>query len=511
MAFAFIYALQNLWPLSIFKFDDLRASNELVKKLPIPENTKRFVFAARDPESKSVGKEKYENVAGNLVLREIFGVGFHEHVLVARRAAKEVGSSFLVLETPSCGRRMVKLLASYMDGAVPKLSISGSDSGAGLQEVQPMVSSQVPPFAQSIYPLLVDLYDIFSDIPSIGRALACSQKMFYDVSRGEAVDARVMSEVYTFQIAVEGLRIALNNAGRLPIKDLGRPDAEFSELPIEDKSYALLAGALQSQTRKFKSMVAVVDASGLAGLRKHWKTPLPEEVKDLVEQLVTNTESDGEVSGHSKWQRLFPNKPVVAVGAGATAALGVASIPKFIPASTFIKIATFKLPASLKLMLTQTQKVTAMAFGNPLGSSKLVVPVLTNSGANATSFFKAAASAEKIRTVVHSVIASVEKTSISAMRTAFYEIMRKRQVQSIGFLPWATFGGSMATCSALLMYGDGIEFAVESLPAAPSIASLGRGIQSLRQASLEVKKTDSSRIQQAIESLMHRFRKVKIQ
>ncbi|KAJ6683261.1 hypothetical protein OIU85_006987 [Salix viminalis] len=73
--------------------------------------------------------------------------------------------------------------------------------------------------------------------------------------------------------------------------------------------------------------------------------------------------------------------------------------------------------------------------------------------------------------------------------------MRQRQVQSIGVLPWATFGCSVATCSALLMYGDGIECAVESLPAAPSIASLGRGIQSLHQASQVVGQTDGTRIQ----------------
>jgi hypothetical protein len=97
------------------------------------------------------------------------------------------------------------------------------------------------------------------------------------------------------------------------------------------------------------------------------------------------------------------------------------------------------------------------------------------------------------------------------MRTAFYEIMRKRQVQPIGVLPWTAFGCSVATCSALLMYGDGIECAVESLPAAPSIASLGRGIQSLHQASQVVVQTDGTRIQTSIESLMNRLRKVKMQ
>ncbi|KAM2197130.1 hypothetical protein ACFX1Q_000579 [Malus domestica] len=47
-----------------------------------------------------VNKERSEDIAGNLVLQEIFGVGFHGHFLAAKRVAQEVGSSFLVLELP---------------------------------------------------------------------------------------------------------------------------------------------------------------------------------------------------------------------------------------------------------------------------------------------------------------------------------------------------------------------------------------------------------------------------
>ncbi|KAF2300150.1 hypothetical protein GH714_009919 [Hevea brasiliensis] len=383
MALAFIYSLQNLWPLSIFKFDDLRASNGLVSKLSIPENIKRFVYAVRDPESQSViyilsvqnlsersaidaeclireirpeavvvqvsssalcqiqseegelgnnieepvptsffgvikrcfidkiSKDKYENVAGKLVLKEIFGIGFYGHIMAAKRVAREVGSSFLLLETPlvqtsvvddsssevdtesvvrglvsslipqklgsavssSSGKfcltdeihfQMVKLLSPYMEVSMQKLRPSSSVSEAGSKEIHPGSSYLLPPFAQSVYPLLSDLHDIFIDLPSIGRALASSQKMLL------------------------------------------------------------------------------------------WCPP-------------------------------------------------------------------------------------------------------------------------------------------------------------IGFLPWATFGCSIATCSALLMYGDGIECAAESVPAAPSIASLGRGIQNLHQVSQEVEQKDGTRIQKAIESLMYSLRKVKIQ
>ncbi|EEF32632.1 conserved hypothetical protein [Ricinus communis] len=633
MALAFMYSLKNLWPLSILKYDDLKASNELVSKLSIPENTKRFVYAVRDPDSQSViymlsvqnlsqrsaidadclirairpeavvaqvsnsamseiqaeyiefgsnlvdnpvptssfgvikrcfidktSKDKYETVACNLVLKEIFGVGFYGHIMAAKRVAKEIGSSFMLLETPvvqssamdnnsssevdagskvqglvsslvpnnagyfvsSSTKRfrltddvqsqMVKLLSSYMDASLRKLGPSNPVSEVASKEIHAGNAHQVPPFAQSIYPLLLDLHNIFVDISSISRALASSQKMFYDVSRGECVDIEIISEVYTFRIAVEGLRIALTNAGQLPIKSLGKANktkVEFLELPVEDKSSALLAQALQSQTRKFKKIVALVDSSSLAGLRKHWNTSVPPEIQELVGQLASDCDTDEEFTNQTDKKSLFSNKPVMAVGAGATAVLGASSLSKVVPTSTLLKALTFKLPAPLNFVLTQTQKSMAVALGKTLGSSKVVAPGLANSGANATSVLKTAASAEKIRAVVHSMIASVEKTSFSAMRTAFFEIMRKRRVQPIGFLPWATFGCSIATCSGLLMYGDGIECAVECVPAAPSIASLGRGIENLHQASQKVSQTD--RIQKAIELLMYRLRKVKIQ
>ncbi|XP_021894482.1 uncharacterized protein LOC110812114 [Carica papaya] len=481
MAFAFIGSLQTLWPFSLFKFDDLKASDELVRKLSVPETTKRFVFAVRIPESQSViyilsaqnlsersavdadclireirpdvvvaqvgnsalseiqseedelgrgdisfpiptssfevlrrcfvdkaNKQKYENLAGNLVLREIFGICFHGHFLAAKKAAREVGSSFVALESPfviassldnssgqvvgdkvqglvsslvsqtvtpvvlSSSRRFainndiqsgtLKLLSSHMKILDTKLWPSSSISELRLKEVPAIDNYDIPPFAQFIYPLLLDLHNIFTDLPSIGRALAYARKIFSDVNKGEVVDTQIVSEIYTFRVAVEGLRIALNNAGRLPISKIRKSNP---------------------RTCKF-------------------------------------------------WSQY-------------------------------------------------------------------------------NQYFKAVASAEKIRAVTHSVIASAEKTSFSAMRTAFYEIMRKRRVRPIGSLPWATFGSSITVCAGLVLYGDRIECAAESLPAAPSIASLGRGIQGLCQASQAARQTEGNRIQKSIESLMYRLKKVMIQ
>lgn len=623
--------LRNLWPFSLLVFDDLRASSKLVHKLSVPDHTKPFIYAVRQPESRSViyilsvqnlsersaidaeclikvvkpdvvvvqaghsvleeiqhdgsnssndapkpvptssfgvlkrcfldkvCKDEYENVAGNMVLSEIFGIGFHGHFLAAKRAAEEVGARYRVLESSlvqssavrsgsemvgsrtklqafaaslapqkvgsavfSSARRfcitndlqlqMVKLLCPQMRLLESKSDQLGSIPGRVPNLIHPRDSYVAPPFAQSFYPLLLDLHDIFADLPSIGRALAHAQKLLVDVNSGEAVDAQIVSEVYTFRVAVEGLRIALNNAGRLPLsryRESKSPKADFSGLSLEEQSHALFAQALQCQAKNCSTVVALVDAKSLAGVRKHWDSGVPEEIKDFIEYLVSPGIDDGESLDQPERKRLLHSKPVVAVGAGATAVIGAASLTKAIPASTFMKIVTLKVPVSLKFMLAQSQKAMTFALSKTAVPSKLVAPGLASSGSN-SAFLNAAASAEKIRTVVHSIIASAEKTSFSAMRTALYEIMRKRRMRPIGILPWATFGCSIATCSGLLVCGDGIECAAESFPAASSIASLGRGIQSLHQASEAVMQNDGNRIQKSIETLMYRLKKMTI-
>lgn len=636
MATVVLNFVKTLWPFRPFIADDLRTSDRLVKKLAIPETTKRFVYAIEEPTSGAVvyvlcvqnlsersardaeclirevkpeavvsqvgatdavnetsmdemgckdcnsggnecscgrsgryllptssfqvlkncfvhkiNREKYENVAGNLVLKEVFGVDFNGHLLSAKKAAEEIGASFLCLESPfvRCGgdegcasgneevgnrfrslglqlscspqrvsskgtsnvvgsfgldsiqAQMVKSMSSYL--------IDSGTIGKGESEpTSPSIDYVAPQFAQSIYPLFVDLHSIFNYIPSMGRGLSHAQKMFCDINKGEVVDTQLLSEVYVFRIAVEGLRIALNNAGRLANVNSTKSsysEAEFSKLPTEEKSHALVAEALRTQTKRFKSIVAIVDARGLLGLRKHWNTAVPEEIKDIVEQLVSDCVAEETTKDRN---RLLAEKPVVAIGAGATAVLGASSLSKVIPVSTYAKFLSLKLPASFKLAIAQTQRI-GFLLGKTGGPSKIVSPGMASGFQPST--LNAAASAEKIRTIVHSVIASAERTSFSAMRTAFYEIMRSRRVRPVGILPLATFTGSIATCAGLLMYGDGIECVAESFPSAPSIASLGRGIRSLHEASEAVRSSESSRIQKSIESLMHRFRKMKLQ
>ncbi|GJY92882.1 hypothetical protein Tco_0508664 [Tanacetum coccineum] len=47
----------------------------------------------------NIGKDKYENVAWNLVLKETFGVGFNGYFWAAKRMVEEVGSLFMLLQS----------------------------------------------------------------------------------------------------------------------------------------------------------------------------------------------------------------------------------------------------------------------------------------------------------------------------------------------------------------------------------------------------------------------------
>ncbi|KAJ8642627.1 hypothetical protein MRB53_004375 [Persea americana] len=583
MAYAILSWLQNLWPFSICKTDgDLKASDGLVHGLSIPDQTKQFVFAVRDPETHAViyllaaqnlseqsaldaeylikevqpeavvvqiapsalsqiqaeendlsddkeeipiptsafgvlkrcfinktGRQQYENIAGGQVLRDIFGVGFYGHFLSAKGAAKEVNATFLCLES-SC----VTTCVDSREEAV----IGNSDTAHVLQ-----LSNLLP---GKLYRCQMiekeDLLILFKDsiqknvTQAIGKALVYAQKMLTDVDKGDPVDAKLLSEVHNFRIAVEGLRIALNDVARSPVNKMESAHSsniEFPELSHEDKSHVLLVHALKSQTKKFKSIVAIVDASSLGGLRKHWNTPVPQDIAELDEQYFTSFENDGEAV--TWWRKkmleiLLADKPVVAVGAGASAMLGASSLSKVVPMSTFMKLVTYKIPTFVKIGLVQTQRTAALALTKVLGPSKMVVPGLASSGVK-TSALKVAASTEKIRVVAHSVIASVERTSFQIMRTTFYEIMRRRRGRPIGFTPWTAFGCSVTTCAGLLVYGDGIECAAESAPAAPRIACLGRGLKSLHQASQEVRQTNNAKIHEAIKSLMYSVKKIKHQ
>ncbi|KAH0460381.1 hypothetical protein IEQ34_011044 [Dendrobium chrysotoxum] len=498
-----------------------------------------------------IKKEQYDSFAGCQVLQAIFGIGFYGHFLSAKRAAENVDSHFLLLESPyenSCsdastcsesGNESSPRLHLQTNSLLPgKVTSSMSSSSKRFFVSDPLQSDmvkslipsldllvsslivdpiaqqdqegslssnyQVPPFAESVYSLLVDLHHIFKDLPAIGKALSSAQKMLVDVNEGETVDTKTLSNVQSFRIAIEGLRIALNKAAQKPITKQNTTNSkvvEFYDLPTEDKCHVLFAQALKKQAVNFGAVVAIVDAASVAGLRRHWNTFVPPEVADLANHCVMHYCDDldnGEeipIDNHEKKKKLT-DKPVVAISAGATALLGVSSFSKAMPASSLVKAATVHVSSSFKFGLLQIQRKVAFGLSKIIFPSKLLAPGLSTGT-------KLAASAEKIRAVTHSMIATAERTSLFAIRTSFYEIMRKRNVRPVGCAPLVSFACSMGACAGLITYGDGIECAAESFPSVSTIASLGRGLQSLKQASQEVKATSGVKVHEALQYFLH--------
>ncbi|CAM0904072.1 unnamed protein product [Alopecurus aequalis] len=646
MASALFSYIQTLWPLSaLLKEDDLSASARLVRTLAVPEETKQFVFALREPESQGLiyilaaqnlseqsasdaghviravrpkavitqvahtevddvwieeeclaeggagsvpaspfqvikrcvtekkSKEHYVKSAACQVLQEIFGVGFYGHLLAAKRAAEETESHFLLLGSPyekncngdgssnenstddssaqdsktscsrpqtamddnsglqlqaSCllpsassshvrkiclvddyGRQILKSLAPTANLLLSQAISANAVTECTLSECKPVDGYEPPLFAQTVYPLLADLYAIFIDTPSIGKAMASVQMLLTQVHKGKPVCSEMLSDVYAFGIAIEALRICLNNAGRCRIdtKDnRGSEKMDFAELPSEEKCHILLVQALRSQLREFGSVVAVVDASCLAGIRRHWNTPVPVEITQLAGKCFSHygnkTDSDDnelplDSSDKKSW---VAEKPVVAVGAGGTAILGFSSLSKTFQASAAFKLVPYKTPVVLKYGLLQLQRHACVVLSKLLSHGV----VGASSKSSALQF---TASAEKIRAVTHTVIASAEGTSLLAMRTSFYEIMQKRHNRPFRITPWATFCFSMVACAGLVQHGDGIECAAAAAPSVPMIASLGRGLESLRVTSQEARQTKGQNVKEALLTFLSSLKK----
>ena len=109
--------------------------------------------------------------------------------------------------------------------------------------------------------------------------------------------------------------------------------------------------------------------------------------------------------------------------------------------------------------------------------------------------------------MTHTVISSAEGTSLLAMRTSFYEIMQKRHNRPFRITPWATFCFSMVACAGLVQHGDGIECAAAAAPSVPMIASLGRGLESLRVTSQEARQTKGQNVKEALLTFLSSLKK----
>lgn len=407
------------------------------------------------------------------------------------------------------GGQLLKSLAPSLNFLMSEAVSSIDAAECRPSECKPTDRYEAPPFAQSVYPLLADLYHIFVDIPSIGKAMTSAQKLLTQVHEGEPISSDMLSDVYVFRIAIEALRMGLNNAARSHIDTRdkhGSKETEFSKLQSDEKCHILLAQALRSQLREFGSVVAIVDVSCLAGIRRHWNTPVPSDITELAGRCFNNYDDknddniDVPSAENTDKKRWISEKPVVAVGAGGTAILAFSSLSKYVQASAFLKLAPYKSPVVLKYGLMQLQRHAAIVL------SKMLPHGVVTAGSKASAL-QFTASAENIRAVAHTVVSSAQRTSLLAMRTSFYEIMQKRHRQPFRITPWATFGCSMVACAGLVMHGDGIECAAEAAPSVPMIASLGRGLESLRLTSQEVRRQKGQNIKEALRALMISLKK----
>ncbi|CAN6249173.1 unnamed protein product [Urochloa humidicola] len=439
------------------------------------------------------------------------GLQLQASCLIPRSAASIVSShGRKICLMDDNGGQLLKSIAPSLNFLMSQAITSSAATECSPSECKPVDRYEAPPFAQSVYPLLADLYHIFVDIPSIGRAMASAQKLLKQVHEGEPISSDMLSDVYIFRIAIEALRMGLNNAARCHINTRdkhGSEKLEFSELQSDEKCHILLVQALRSQLKEFDSVVAIVDASCLAGIRRHWNTPVPSEITQLASRCFNlyGHENDDKIelpsAGSTDKKSWISEKPVVAVGAGGTAILGFSSLSKTIQASAFLKlVAPYKSPVVLKYGLMQLQRHGAIVL------SKMLPHGFVTAGSKASAL-QFTASAEKIRAVAHTIISSAERTSLLAMRTSFYEIMQKRHRQPFRITPWATFGCSMVACTGLVMHGDGIECAAEAAPSVPMIASLGRGLERLRLTSQEVRQTKGQNVKEALRALMNNLKK----
>ncbi|KMZ73372.1 hypothetical protein ZOSMA_14G01370 [Zostera marina] len=143
---------------------------------------------------------------------------------------------------------------------------------------------------------------------------------------------------------------------------------------------------LKDQVRKFKSVVAIVDAGSLSTLRKYWNTSVPSEFALLADNCFISF--DNEQTEDTDRKRRLVGTPVAAVGAGATALWGASSLSKVMPASTLFKIVSYKIPAIFKFSFAQIQRSGAVGFSKILSSMKILAPgmaIQTSAGFKAST------------------------------------------------------------------------------------------------------------------------------
>ncbi|CAM6078794.1 unnamed protein product [Sphagnum tenellum] len=492
----------------------------------------------------------YESKARILAAKSIFGTGLFGDVLEAKSAAAELGTPFYWLgfsyrdDSSSLtseeddertkievvpARRAANSLAklnvrisqrerekwrefstSFFSEALRSdgvVNIASSNSRNDMPPSEETVHEleeliMAPDFAKPLYPYLTALYEIYKT-PAFDHALQCTRTMLYDVEAGREVNSQDLLEACRFRLAVEMLRVQGNASIPFLSNTVQKEtEADFSALSYENKCNALLAQSLRQQAAKSGTVVAIMDVNRVAGIWQHWTTPVPEEVSSLTSECyitMTNAE-EGSLFG-----KLLstPNQhtmaadgsqeamAVVMVGAGAAAAVSVLYLPKLAaPLSPLVKLAILKVSTGMKLGYLSMQRSLALAVMKGFSPvAKVLVPSMKASTVKSVtvSAAKTAITAEQSRATAQSVVALAQKSTLSAVRTSFYSLMRWNEGKPVGRSPWLLFGSCAAAGSGILLFGDRIESAIGAVPLAPTMAKLGRGLESLSQASQSAK------------------------
>jgi hypothetical protein len=288
-----------------------------------------------------------------------------------------------------------------------------------------------------------------------------------------------------------------------------RTVADFHDLSYEDKCHAVLAQSLQKQARENGTVVAVLDVTKVPGIRRQWNQPIPEEVIPLIDECYISTDEiesnifETLFSMGSKESNLTEGrkekKAAVVVGAGAAAAVGLAYLPQWAaPLPSLVKIIAVKASTLFKLSFLNSKRAVALSVAKSLpGASKVVLPLKASAAKTASasaaktasaSAVKAAATADKAFGFpwAQGFVRALQRQTLQAIRTTFYSAMRNSQHKAVGHSPWVMFGCSMMAGGSIYFYGDNVERALGAVSTAQDVAKLGRGLESLSEASDKV-------------------------
>ncbi|BBN01224.1 hypothetical protein MPTK1_2g05760 [Marchantia polymorpha subsp. ruderalis] len=454
--------------------------------------------AGADPSSDSAVSSALDRVLN--ALSEFLGDCNSENLT---SASQRVVTRSLRASYPQELRAVAPSYASTLSRTQPALALASvadrdQDSAPSVKKSSEddEVEADCPPFAVPFFPLFVDLHNLFNETPFVNQALSYSRNLLKSVDNGEDVNHEDLAGSRAFRVAVESVRLSWNS---LTQRSRGTSESkDFALLPYEEKCQALLATALKHQGEKCKSVVAIVDASNVPGIWKHWNTPVPAEVAAYAEYCFVPMGSGDSEEDIGLFKSMVMEKPetkaAVVVSAGAAAAVGLVSLPSI---STIAKVLTFKVPSVLKIVFMQVKRSAIISLTKAITpASNVVLPAFKAVGSGNMAFvpsstvkavaLKSAATAEKARMAAHSMVAAAERASLQAIRTAFYSLMKNRQAKNVGPRPWLMLAGTLTTAAGVWCYGEGLEHAISIAPSAPAVARLGRGLEKLEQASQAV-------------------------